>query len=109
MSFVTIEEKPRPTVGLEAVLFATLGQRGDIVEWISERGDEDVIFRHKPALEDPYTDDESYILIAGDDMTARVFVGQWLVRYPGNEWHDNNYVVYDVDEFNARFNLVEED
>ena len=106
MSFVTIEEKPRPTAGLEAVLFATLGQRADIVEWVSERGDEDVIFRHRQNFDNAPDDEESYILIAGDDMTARLFVGQWLVRYPGDEWHDNNYVVYSVDEFNARFNLV---
>jgi hypothetical protein len=109
MSFVTVKEHPRPVAEreLQAVLLVSLSQRDTIMEWVKNAGDEDVVFVRNVGPGGDPEDDESYILIAGYNLTTRLFAGQWLVRYPGDDC--DVYVAYDVDKFNQLYYVVKDE
>ena len=109
MLFVTVKENPRPMAEkeLRAVMFVSLSQRDTIMKWVKNAGDEDVVFvRNADPGGDPESD-ESYILIAGDNLTTRLFAGQWLVRYPSDDC--DVYVAYDVDKFNQLYYVLKDE
>lgn len=110
MSVTTIEENPRAHVqSLEAMLFTSLSIKDEIMQWVLDNGDEDVFFVHLPDEEHDEVDDESYILIAGDDIVSRLFLGQWLVRFVSHDLEGYVYATYDIEKFNRLFNVVEKE
>lgn len=103
---IVVEEKPKEDVRtFEAIMFTCEGSRGPLMKWVSDAGDEDVFFCHRPG-EDAEDETNSYILVAGEESVCRVYVGEWLLRFaPIEEDDENEYISCSHEDFLKFYNV----